>query len=226
MGQGYGAYGKIASLGDFFQTGTPPGFVRPWDAWLQQALLDAAAAGNGDWDRHYMSAPLWRFTLSAGLAGPSKVLGVLMPSVDRVGRRFPLTLMCAPETEGPAALDHFSQGPLFAALEELALATLDDLPREALVERLAALPPCLSLGGAPLRRGGDTLVLTQAQPDGVAPELAAGLTSAQYDRPSLWEALLQETSRIMVCDGLPGPGQARALFDLSAPLWAEARPVS
>jgi type VI secretion system protein ImpM len=226
MGQGYGAFGKIASLGDFFQGGAPPGFVAPWDAWLQGAMVTSAEAGGDHWEGQYLSAPLWRFSLSPGLAGPGKALGVLMPSVDRVGRRFPLTLVCAPQTEGPAALDHLSQAGTFETLERLALATLDDLPRDDLMAGLAALAPVAPHPAAPLRRGGESLVLTQATQGGLAPELAAGLLSERYRQPSLWQAILPDTARLMVCEGLPGPQEARALFDLSAPLWAEARPVS
>ena len=45
-----------------------------------------------------MMAPIWRFALAPGVAGPLPMLGVMMPSVDRVGRQFPLTL-AAPMAE-------------------------------------------------------------------------------------------------------------------------------
>lgn len=82
---GFGAFGKIPSIGDFFRLDPPAGFVRVWDEWLQGLLLTGQGAHGPYWDGYYMTAPIWRFTLSPGLAGPEKVMGVLMPSVDRVG---------------------------------------------------------------------------------------------------------------------------------------------
>ncbi len=82
-----------------------------------------------------MSAPIWRFTLDAGVAGPQAALGVLMPSVDRVGRQFPLTLAALL----PGVPAHPVAEDTFAALEELALDALEDLPRDALLARLAQI---------------------------------------------------------------------------------------
>ena len=93
MTAGFGAFGKMPAVGDFFRLGPPAGFVEPWDGWVQQAMLTGQAAHGPGWDGLYMQAPIWRFTLAPGLAGPQAVLGVVMPSVDRVGRRFPLTLV-------------------------------------------------------------------------------------------------------------------------------------
>ena len=45
-----------------------------------------------EWLPIYLTSPIWRFVLSAGLCGGEVVAGVLMPSVDRVGRYFPFTL--------------------------------------------------------------------------------------------------------------------------------------
>ncbi|MEW9921685.1 type VI secretion system-associated protein TagF [Marimonas sp. MJW-29] len=227
MGQGYGAFGKMPALGDFFQLNAPPGFVRTWDDWLQSAMVSAAEAGGASWDDQYMSAPIWRFALSPGLAGPAKTIGVLMPSVDRVGRRFPLALMAAVDREGPIALDHLVEDVTFEQLEDLALASLEDgMDRDRLAGALAGIGEPIPHGYAPLRRAGNTLVMTQAREDGLAPELAAGLLGAGgFAHPSLWSTLLDGSRRMMICDGLPDAHQARALFDLNAPLWGDARPV-
>ncbi|MFC6640100.1 type VI secretion system-associated protein TagF [Sulfitobacter sediminilitoris] len=179
MEQGFGAFGKMPALGDFFHLNAPPGFVRIWDNWLQGAMVAAAEAGRDAWDDQYMSAPIWRFTLSAGLAGATKVIGVLMPSVDRVGRRFPLVLMAAVEREGPATLDHLSEDETFEKLEDIALAALEDgMDRDRLSALLAEIAPPPAHRYAPLRRAGGGYVITQAQETGIAPELAAGLLVA------------------------------------------------
>lgn len=226
MANGFGAFGKMPSVGDFFRFSVPPGFVTTWDSWIQQGLLDAQVALGGEWDRHYMSAPIWRFCLSSGLAGPQKVLGVLMPSVDRVGRRFPLTLMASLQTPGPAQLDHFSEEALFVRLEDLALDALDDsMTRDLLETRLAEVAPPDMRPNTPLRSAGRSLVLTQAGPVGLLPDLAAGLLAGRFDRPSLWSAVVNDKPRLMVCEGLPQGPDMQGLFNLAAPVWSEARPV-
>ena len=44
-----------------------------------------------DWLAAFLEAPVWRFVLSAGLCGERAALGLMLPSVDRAGRYFPLT---------------------------------------------------------------------------------------------------------------------------------------
>lgn len=226
MGQGFGAFGKMPALGDFFQLNTPPGFVRVWDDWLQGAMMAAADAGGAHWDDQYMSAPIWRFTLSPGLAGAAKVIGILMPSVDRVGRRFPLALMAPIDGDGPMTLDHLAEEDTFDRLETLALTTLEDgVDRDKLACGLEDIPAPASQDYSAPRRSGGAIVISRTGETGIAPEMAAGFVAMSgMSAPSLWSTVLQDTRRALVCDGLPDAHQARALFDLNAPLWGDARP--
>lgn len=216
----FGAYGKMPSAGDFFRIAPPPGFVEAWDPWLQQALLAGPQAFGGGWDAIYMSAPIWRFTLAAGVAGPTSVVGVVMPSVDRVGRRFPLTLACG-MAAGPIGPVHFANDGLFEALEDLALAALDDgMTRDRLAEALGHLPPPVRPGALTrLARAGQTVIGIGASP------LQAGLAAAHIGAiaggQSLWSAELNGTSRLMLCSGLPGMAEIPALFDVAAAAWNE-----
>ena len=89
-----GFFGKIPSRGDFVRAGLPRSFISPWDEWLQ-AMLPASREALGEtWQDAWMVAPIWRFLIQPGICGPDAVLGVFMPSVDRAGRYFPLTLAC------------------------------------------------------------------------------------------------------------------------------------
>ncbi|KIN69984.1 Type VI secretion-associated protein, BMA A0400 family [Sulfitobacter noctilucicola] len=225
MEQGFGAFGKMPALGDFFHINAPSGFMRVWDDWLQGAMMTGAQAGGDRWDAQYMSAPIWRFTLAPGLAGAAKVMGVLMPSVDRVGRRFPLSLMASVPDDAPASLDHLTHDETFDALEDVALAALEDgMDRDRLGELLGQINTGAKKDCAPLRRAGQTIVLNGADGSSPAPELAAGLIGAGgISAPSLWTALIEDKGHTMICDGLPGTHEARALFDLNAPLWMDAR---
>lgn len=91
-----GWYGKLPSLGDFASRRLDANFIEAWDAWLAQGLSDWQASAPESWLDRYLAGPSWRFLLMPGaLPGPcgdSAWAGVLMPSVDRVGRYFPLTL--------------------------------------------------------------------------------------------------------------------------------------
>ncbi|MEM8732030.1 MAG: type VI secretion system-associated protein TagF [Pseudomonadota bacterium] len=220
MPSGFGAFGKIPAAGDFFRIDPPPGFVDVWDPWVQGALLAGAERFGGRWDDLYMSMPIWRFTLSAGLAGPRAVLGVLMPSVDRVGRRFPLTLMTAvPDTDTGAL--HFASAPLFAALEDLALAALDDaMTRDGLAERLAALPaPPPGRALTRVRRAGHTVLGIGTGP--LHAGLAAMQIGATAQAQSLWSSEIDGVTRLMLCRQWPGMAELPALFDPQAALWTE-----
>lgn len=112
-----GLYGKLPAHGDFVRRALPKSFVDPWDAWLQAGMAAARAALGEAWEDAWRDGPVWRFALPAGACGPEAVAGVLVPSVDSVGRRFPLTL---------AAVFAGGEGPVrvaeewFEALERLA----------------------------------------------------------------------------------------------------------
>ena len=226
MTDGFGAFGKMPSVGDFFRLNPPAGFVAVWDDWIQRAMLAAQTVLGADWDTHYMSAPIWRFALSPGLAGPQKVIGVLMPSVDRVGRRFPLTLMAPLSTPGPAQLDHFSEDALFGRLETLALDALEDaMTRERLAGLLADIQVPQFRHSAPVRLAGNSLVLTQADSGGLLAELAAGLLAGRFERPSVWSSIVNDVPRLLICEGLPAGPDMQGLFQLNAPVWSEAKPI-
>jgi type VI secretion system ImpM family protein len=89
-----GWYGKLPALGDFASRRLPPLFVEPWDRWLATGLA-AWRENDPDWLAAFLAAPTWRFMLGAGLPFDRSpgYAGVLMPSVDRVGRYFPLTVV-------------------------------------------------------------------------------------------------------------------------------------
>src|SRR5512139_3843786 len=87
-----GWYGKIPNLGDFASRRLPSRFIVAWDDWLQRALASSRAQLGGQWLDLYLTSPVWRFLLMPGVCGSAAWAGVLMPSVDRVGRYFPLTI--------------------------------------------------------------------------------------------------------------------------------------
>ena len=213
MTAGFGAFGKLPAMGDFLRLTLPAEVVQPWDAWLQDTLPAARASLGERWSDAYMSAPIWRFTLPAGQAGPRPLLGVLMASVDRVGRQFPLTL-AAPLAPVPASLAHFANDALFARLEEIALAALeDDMTRDRLSEALAALIPPAPVAGdiAPHRYRG-------ALPPQAA--LAAEAILRAEGDVALWSMASPDEHRLLTCAHLPDAATLASVFDLDAGVWA------
>jgi type VI secretion system protein ImpM len=85
-----GWYGKLPGLGDFAMRRLPPNFVERWDAWLQAGLHGMPHARRESDDGAL--APVRRFWLSPGVVDALAWGGLLMPSTDRAGRRFPLTV--------------------------------------------------------------------------------------------------------------------------------------
>ncbi|MDR9751374.1 type VI secretion system-associated protein TagF [Pseudomonas sp. SZMC_28357] len=119
-----GFYGKLASHGDFISRRLAPAFLRTWDQWLQEGLTSSRERLGEQWQAAYLCSPIWRFALASGVCGEPAWAGVLMPSVDRVGRYFPLTLAYG----GPpvSTLQRLNQdGDWYAELEALALSSLE-----------------------------------------------------------------------------------------------------
>lgn len=87
------------------RAGLPRDFIDTWDAWLQRRLADSRESLGQDWLPAWLEAPVWRFRLQQGICGACAVAGVLMPSVDRAGRHFPLTLACLAAPDDPQELD-------------------------------------------------------------------------------------------------------------------------
>lgn len=137
-----GWFGKMPALGDFASRRLPEAWIAGWDSWLQHQLVSARAAlGDNAWLRLYMVAPVRRFWLAPGLLAPEAWLGVLMPSVDSVGREFPFTL-AAPLRGGHGDLvDALANDGWLDAADELARQVLDpDFGVDALEAAIAELP--------------------------------------------------------------------------------------
>jgi type VI secretion system protein ImpM len=103
-GAATGFCGKLPARGDFVSIGLPRAFVEPWHDWMQRMLAASRAALGDNWLAAWNVAPIWRFALPPGDCGPDAVLGLWMPSIDRVGRQFPLTLAAVAAESVIAAL--------------------------------------------------------------------------------------------------------------------------
>lgn len=80
-------FGKLPTHGDFVARGLAAVDQRWWDDWLSREMAHARSALGGAFEDAYDRAPVWRFLLSRHGA---RMCGALAPSVDGVGRRFPI----------------------------------------------------------------------------------------------------------------------------------------
>ena len=128
-----GFAGKIPARGDFVHAGLPRDFSDPWHDWQSLVIAGSRALMGDSWLEAFLEAPVWRFVLPSGLCGPHAAIGLMMPSVDKVGRYFPLSFIALSDAGPPADADWSGW---LDAVEELGRLALEE---DALPERL--MPP-------------------------------------------------------------------------------------
>lgn len=224
-----GWHGKLPSLGDFASRRLDAAFIEPWDGWLAAGLLALRQTQPDTWLDAYLGSPSWRFLLMPGVlpgaAGAQAWCGVLMPSVDRVGRYFPLTLVL-PLGAGPASVQEGAAlWPWLERLDELARDALHgDWTAERLEDELArmALPP--RVVPPPEAAGPDVAGALVELAAGAArdPALLIGVEAQRAFVPrahgrAWWHARPDELPpRLLVSRGLPAPQALALLFGPAA----------
>ena len=239
-----GWYGKLPTLGDFASRRLEGDFIEPWDVWLGDCLQTQRESMGDAWLDAYLQSPPWRFVLMPGVLrgfDPHCALaGVLMPSVDRVGRYFPLTIAASTPPPSSAA-DYEALLTWLHRVEDTALDALqDDWSIDDLEEALAALaPPTLrsepafdhlapvraALAEAIAGEGGFVAI------DGVASrtELASVFAGALAEHPepgpdavtyggagtAIWLADNPEHPQLLVSRGLPASADFIRMFGTS-----------
>lgn len=237
-----GFYGKLPSHGDFLRRRVSDGFVGAWDRWLQESVAATRSALGDRWLEVYLTSPAWRFACAARACGPRAVVGVMAPSVDRVGRYFPMTIV-AERPEGWSPVEAFDLEPFFEDAEHLIIETLEAeaVDFDRFDERVRALAGRLddNLAGARLLVGPSAAaVLADRPPDafqvaldgvdrpGRALEQLAGRRLDELYTPLVlcWTegSAMVETS-CLVSKGLPHPDRFVAMLDGQ---WSARRWVS
>ncbi|QCI64055.1 type VI secretion system-associated protein TagF [Phreatobacter stygius] len=150
----YGVFGKLPAKRDFVAIDLPSPVLRPWETWLQGVMAASKLSLGNHWNAAFIKAPIWRFWCGSSVLGTS-VVGALMPSVDGVGRYFPLTV-AAPAPTGhrfaPPSQDNRTAD--FEALEDLMLLALDpDCDFDAFLASLRAIEAPAALTGPALGDG-------------------------------------------------------------------------
>ena len=220
MGALPGFYGKLPVVGDFVQRRVAAEFVERWDRWLQEGTLAARAVLAERWLGCYLDAPAWRFVLAPGCIDQQGWIGLVTPSMDRVGRYFPLTVA----QPLPASIDPLAvltgAGNWFCALEHLAhQAVQSGLDVESFDAALARL------GGAPLPAhdgAGEDATMPLPQPGRPAPLAWRVNHDSDYARLATLVAALRrpvclfaggDPHTVLALELLPEPALSVALLD-------------
>jgi len=132
-----GVFGKLPAHGDFVQRNLPALFINVWDEWLQHFVAGTKEQLADNWLDVYLTSPLWRFVLSEGVVDENNWAGIMIPSVDRVGRYYPFSIVKKlSQSVNPVEFIQ-KQTSWYADIEALALSALDgEIILDDLVEQL------------------------------------------------------------------------------------------
>lgn len=152
-------FGKLPATGDFVWRGLPDAFRKHWDFWLTRHIAHLQRHG------HVFPSGGLRFSLPSG---GRLAAGVILPSRDKAGRHFPLSLLLLADGDlEPREIDAWCDAALALRPETLAP---DDL-WQALDALPAAEPTGAASGPMQLWTPGQAPIET----DPAAPEAALRL---------------------------------------------------
>jgi type VI secretion system protein ImpM len=228
-----GLYGKLPSHGDFLRRRTSDAFVDVWDAWLQQCMAASRSTLGESWLDLYLTSPVWRFACAAHVCGPAPLLGVVAPSVDRVGRYFPLTVVCEMPDDTNVIAAATDATAFFETSEQLIVEALAEVETDfdGFDGRLVRLGEALAFASAPgpviLDRTAAALLADKGgigwqMPLGSVGQLAPVLSqllshrlSELYEPVSLWwtDGSSAVSPSCLITKGLPHPDTFKAFLD-------------
>ncbi len=226
-----GFFGKLPARGDFVGRRLDQSFRTGFDEWLQKSISISRRQLGAAWMPAYLNTPIWRFVLGPHLCGTVPSLGVMMPSVDKVGRYFPLVLGAQlPGCLSPGTVFQTARA-WFDAAEQLILTTLDDdFDLEAFDRAVLALGvPAYTRAGGADDRGRAALRLDLHEAGDMAPTYARILDQVLMGNNlqfSLWWTLGSERVRpsVLLSPGMPEPPNFAAFLDGQWDEWGWERP--
>ncbi|MEY4590520.1 MAG: hypothetical protein RL497_2596 [Pseudomonadota bacterium] len=215
-----GLYGKLPGHGDFVTRNLPNNLVQHWDAWLQAFIGSSQERLGQDWLNVYLTSPIWRFGFSSGVLDEQQWLGLLLPSVDKVGRYFPFSILI-PVPGDLSLLDILcEQSDWLAPVEEAALHALDEgLLVDDLLQRIGTLTLPTYLRRQWCNQGYQAgpiqVPCSDVQMSSATTGLLEGLLATSYSSHSIWTTQGSDRidASIAIAPGLPAASAATALLD-------------
>jgi type VI secretion system protein ImpM len=135
-----GLFGKLPAKRDFISANVSRRFLNVWEPWLQSGLTMSKETMGQAWTEVYNRAPIWRFWLGSDFCGEATI-GAFMPSVDGVGRPFPLAIFAGGVDNSVAPPEIDSNDQWCEAAEAILLHALEDgATLEAIADKVATMP--------------------------------------------------------------------------------------
>lgn len=132
-------WGKLPSQGDFVGRRVPHALMQSWDAWLRDGIDQLRLEAGAQWAEQFFQSPLWFFMCPASFMG-LPMIGVVGPSVDRIGRLFPLTVFAVgDDAKAVLSLNEHIEHFLLEARDALIDARRIPLAAQQLDERVVTL---------------------------------------------------------------------------------------
>lgn len=210
---GFGLFGKLPQKRDFISFGISGEVLSPLETWLQTAVAASRSELGRGWEELYLVAPIWRFWIGSEVLGAS-CAGAIMPSVDGIGRFFPLLAIyiCEPGESLPPP-SYAPQEKWFSAVEARLLGVLEEGAAPAVESILAGLPAPMPDRLVPNARRSDFKggPLWRASQDTDTPSFLAALFEDDYrqvarGRSYWWAPGNDERGPVLHArNGLPDP---------------------
>lgn len=228
-----GIFGKLPAHGDFIHRNLSSRVVNVWDTWLQTLVGSTQERLADAWLDIYLTSPIWRFCLAEGVVDENAWAGILLPSVDRVGRYFPFSVM-RPLAKGTVVTAFIAnQDSWYESLENAALRALDgQIQVERLMEELNAQQPTPA-AYAPQRAAhldAGVVVDTDFEQPATStamPYLLDAFVGGTFNSYSIWSTLGSERVEpcLFVCPGMPPVSGGAAMLDGLWEHWEWSVPV-
>jgi type VI secretion system protein ImpM len=169
-------FGKLPRFGDFIRYNAGGSEIRSMEQWIQEGIHYSQQQFSSDWDAVFTASPRYGFVFCPD-GSDRFLLGVLMASRDKIGRRYPfvISLRLAKSALDGGAI--FRLPLAYSAFLLRAGGLLNRLADESSVHDIAALANSLA-------------VSTLDDPVGASDELDAYLRSTSL--AAFWEAVLDD----------------------------------
>ena len=229
-----GYYGKVSTQGDFVSRGLPASFIDPWDTWLQEAVVSSRQQLGESWLNCYLTGPIYRFALAPGICGENGWLGIVMPSVDSIGRYYPMTIATMNRQNINPFLAMQQEETWFSNIEALALSSLaDGFSMELFNDGLNALKPNVIFFSDDATRPVDRITKQTSHQawqrtmggnqkiTEVLPFFLNDFLKDHYFTYSLWWTQGSElvSPSLLICEGLPPFDGVAAMLDGNWKQW-------
>ncbi|WP_444993967.1 type VI secretion system-associated protein TagF [Aliikangiella sp. IMCC44359] len=230
-----GVFGKLPLHGDFVYRNLPADFMNGWDEWVQRFIAGSQEQLGEGWLDVYLTSPIWRFVFSEGVLDENAWLGIIMPSVDKVGRYFPISVITQVPPSANLLEFMLLQKEWYENVEEFLFQALDgELDVDELMDAIDETPLNYNMLYNRVEHISNqssaviNLELEEQSPALVFPHLLDSFLLASLSSYSAWTTVGSERVEpcISITQSLPKIGGIAAMLDGQWSQWNWQQPYS